>query len=219
MQRQGQIGGNHAARRGDYFVDILFSFKMLRYAKSFARYFHWAGCACESPSLTLGFSRTPTLLSGLPCDLFTLGRCERIGPGATALEATLAAKRDSGLIFGGVFGAGRRLIFNLAGQNIADQLAELYGIAGAGKALCCHRGSMPSGSAGREWARFQTVPLPRIVPPFYPAAGPGLTPSVRITSNRFNGLMQVRILLPRPRFPNHFSSDSDVPPPDSDGWF
>ena len=65
------------------------------------------------------------------------------------------ARRDT-LIGGGDNGA----IFDLTGENVADQLAELYGIAGAFKALGCHRGSMPSVSAVRERATFQTVPLP-----------------------------------------------------------
>jgi hypothetical protein len=48
----------------------------------------------------------------------------------------------------------------LAGQNITDHLAELNGVARAGKALRCHRGSMSLFGEGREGADFQTVPLP-----------------------------------------------------------
>lgn len=82
-------------------------------------------------------------------------------PRLTALQAALAAQCDGGLILGGVFGAIRRVVFDLAGKNIADQLAELDGIAGALKALCCHPGSMPFiVGAGRHRAEFQTVPLP-----------------------------------------------------------
>ena len=64
---------------------------------------------------------------------------------------------DGGLILGGITG---RAVFDLAGENVADQLAELDRIAGALKALCCHRGSMPLVRARCERAEFQTVPLP-----------------------------------------------------------
>lgn len=110
--------------------------------------------------LFFSFGSVPSPPSGVLRDFFAFGRREGVGAGPTALQATLAAQLDSGSILGGVFGAIRCSVFDLAGQNIADQLGELNGIARALKALCCHRGSMPSVRARCERAEFQTGPLP-----------------------------------------------------------
>ena len=56
----------------------------------------------------------------------------------------------------------RQRILDLAGEDIADQLAELDGIAGTLKALGYHRASMPLVSLAREGRRVQTVPLPSL---------------------------------------------------------
>ena len=80
--------------------------------------------------------------------LFTLFWCHGIGAGA----APFAAQFDCGLIFGGIGGVIRGAVFDLTGENIADQLAELDGIPGTGKALCCHRDSMPLVRARRYTA-------------------------------------------------------------------
>jgi hypothetical protein len=55
-------------------------------------------------------------------------------------------------------------VFDLAGEDIAYQLAELDGIAGAAKALCCHRGHYAIGqrSARGGWvSNFTTTGSPR----------------------------------------------------------
>lgn len=51
------------------------------------------------------------------------------------------SKSDGGGVFVGVCGNIRRTIFDLAGENVAYQLAELNRVAGAGKAFVCHAGN------------------------------------------------------------------------------
>lgn len=93
--------------------------------------------------LLFGRGEYPAALSGIFGDFLALLGGERISAGTAALEAALAANADVGLIFVLVCGGYRRAVGALAGENIACQLAELYGIAGAFKALVCHRSSMP----------------------------------------------------------------------------
>jgi hypothetical protein len=83
-------------------------------------------------------SSTPSFLSGLARNFRAFFGRKRIGAGASALESTLAAKLDGGGVFVRIDSAVWRLIFDLARENVADQLAELDGIAGACKAFGCH---------------------------------------------------------------------------------
>jgi hypothetical protein len=85
---------------------------------------------------------TPTLISGILGDFLALFGTKRIGAGPAALQAALAAQRDGRLIFARIFWGYRRFVFDLASQNIAYQLAELDGVAGARKAIFCHDGIM-----------------------------------------------------------------------------
>ena len=79
-----------------------------------------------------------------------LFRCHFGGTRLAAFQAAFAAQGDGGLIFGGIFGVIWRAVFDLVGEDIPDQLTELDRIAGALKALGCHRGSMPSTATGCE---------------------------------------------------------------------
>src|ERR1700722_15912090 len=86
---------------------------------------------------------SPAFFCGVLSDLLTLGWRQRISSGSTALQSALAAKRHGGRVFVRV-GRGRdSAILDLAGEDIADQLSELDGIARAGKAFDCHAPIMP----------------------------------------------------------------------------
>jgi hypothetical protein len=102
----------------------------------------------------------PTFLSSYLGNRFALRRGKRVGAGATALQAAFATQGDGGLILCSIFGAVRRTVFHLAGENVTDQLAELYGIARALEALGCHRGSMPCLGALRERRNFKLYHYP-----------------------------------------------------------
>jgi hypothetical protein len=86
--------------------------------------------------LPLIFRAIPAFLSGVLGDLFTLIWGKGIGPSTTTLKATFAPEGDGSRVFGRIRrGVIRFHVLDLAGEYVAYQLAELYGIAGAGKAL------------------------------------------------------------------------------------
>jgi hypothetical protein len=78
---------------------------------------------------------TPSRFRGFPRYFGASFRSHLIRPRLAALEATLAPKGDGCGVFVGVGGGIWRAVFDLAGEYVAYQLAELDGIAGAGKAL------------------------------------------------------------------------------------
>ena len=80
----------------------------------------------------------PSLRGGLARNFLAFFGRERIGAGAATLQAALAAKSDGGRVFVRIVGAIRRAVFDLAGENVADQLSELDGIVRAFEAGGCH---------------------------------------------------------------------------------
>ena len=73
----------------------------------------------------------PTGLCGHTGNLDAALRRHFGGTGLAAFQAALTTQDYGGLILVGC-GTIRRTIFDLAGKYIADQLAELHGITGAG---------------------------------------------------------------------------------------
>lgn len=82
-----------------------------------------------------GASLAPSRFCGFLGKSTALCRCEGIGASATALQAALATKGDGGGVFGRIDGSGGRTVLDLAGENVAYQLAKLDGIAGAAQAI------------------------------------------------------------------------------------
>ncbi len=80
----------------------------------------------------------PSLLSGFARNFLAFFGRQRIGAGATTLQSALAAQGDGGGVFVRIIGASRRAVFDLASENVADQLSELDGIAGAFEACGRH---------------------------------------------------------------------------------
>jgi hypothetical protein len=67
---------------------------------------------------------------GILGDFLAFFGSDRVGASTTTLKTAFAAQCDGGFILAGIFGALWRAGFDLAGENIADQVAELYGIVG-----------------------------------------------------------------------------------------
>jgi hypothetical protein len=65
----------------------------------------------------------PAGFSGFAGNLGTLFRRHLSRSRRASLQAAFAAKGDGGLVFVRIFGTWRGAVFDLAGQNIADQLA------------------------------------------------------------------------------------------------
>jgi hypothetical protein len=70
---------------------------------------------------------SPPCLSGFFGNLRTTFGSKLGGPRFAAFNATLASKFQGGIVLSPF----RRLILDLTGQDVAQQLAELYGVAGA----------------------------------------------------------------------------------------
>ena len=90
----------------------------------------------------------PTLLGRILSDFLALVSRKRISARPSALQAALAAKSYGGRVFVRIRGGSGLFILDLAGEDIADQLAKLDGVARAGEAVRCHAGIM-AWKAGR----------------------------------------------------------------------
>jgi hypothetical protein len=116
---------------------------------------------CQEPILLV-----PASLGGLASDLGALLWRHGCRTSGTAFQATFTAQGNSGLVFGGIFvGA----VLDPTGEDIAYQLAELYGIARARESLVCHPDSMPLVRARRYTALdFKLYHYPAIAQPGVP---------------------------------------------------
>lgn len=81
--------------------------------------------------LTIGLFIGPTLPCGFLRNFLALGRRKGVSAGATALQPAFAAKGHGGGVFGGIVRNGSGPVLDLAGEDIADQLAKLDGITRA----------------------------------------------------------------------------------------
>jgi hypothetical protein len=97
-----------------------------------------------------GSGLLPTLFCGLLGDFLPLGWRQRIGARSSTLQSALASQGDGGGVFVWIGDDIRRAVLDLAGENVAYQLAKLYWVAWAGKAFVCH-----ASEYGTRWATFE----------------------------------------------------------------
>jgi hypothetical protein len=129
-------------------------------------------------------SRIPYLFSQTNLGWFegclaTLFRRQLVGSRPATFQTALAAKYNGGLSLGGVFGAPRCTVFNLASQNIADKSAWLYGIAGAERRLAvivavCRRSASDASEADFKLYRYRISSIL------------GAKPTIRLRRNSLN---------------------------------
>lgn len=80
----------------------------------------------------------PPLFCRVLRNLLTFVGRERVGARPPALQASLATKGNGVGVFVRIVGGWYRPIFDLACQDVTEQLAELDGVARTGEAFVCH---------------------------------------------------------------------------------
>ena len=93
-------------------------------------------------------------------NLFPAFGGKRLRAGTAALQPSLPAQLNCGLVLVWVCRRRRRTIFDLASENVTDQFAKLNGIAGSLEAISCHNRSIPRFGLRTQTGEIETVPLP-----------------------------------------------------------